>query len=275
MVSCKGCRPLPMGSNCAGYGRPFYALEDETVKIALASAPVRTRDVEYNLSAMLQAIRQCGGQADLVLFGESVLQGFDCLSWDYETDLRIAVSREDSRMMRIRDAARHSQIAVSFGYIERAGDALFSSQLVIDASGPVIHNFHRVSVGWKEYWHTDGHYQEGANFEAFSYLGKRLAIALCGDLWTEGRPQEMRRLRADAVLWPVWCDYNARRWNESVKYDYARQAALCGDCVVYVNPFCVDSEGMDIASGGAACFRRGEIVREAPAGKSGVLLVEV
>ena len=92
-------------------------------------------------------------------------------------------------MMRIRDAARHSQIAVSFGYIERAGDALFSSQMVIDASGAVIHNFHRVSVGWKEYWHTDGHYREGATFEAFSYLGKRLAIALCGDLWTEGRPR--------------------------------------------------------------------------------------
>lgn len=245
------------------------------MKIALASAPVRPGDVEYNLSVMLQAIRQCGGQADLVLFGESVLQGFDCLSWDYETDRRVAVSREDARVARIRDAARDSQIAVSFGYIEKEGDALFSSQLVIDAMGAIIHNFHRVSVGWKEYWHTDAHYLEGANFQAFSYLGKRLAIALCGDLWTEGRPREMRDLRVDAVLWPVWCDYNAQKWNESVKYEYARQAALCGDCVLYVNPFCVDLNASDVATGGAACFQRGEITREAPAGESGVLLVEV
>lgn len=245
------------------------------MKIALASAPVRTGDVEHNLSAMLQTIRQCAGKAELVLFGETVLQGFECLSWDYETDRRVAVSREDARIARIRDAARDSQIAVSFGYIEKAGDALFSSQMVIDAKGAIIHNFHRVSVGWKEYWHTDAHYREGANFEAFSYRGKRLAIGLCGDLWTEGRPREMRGLRANIVLWPVWCDYNAQKWNETVKYEYAHQAALCGDCVLYVNPFCVDPNATDAASGGAACFQRGEITREAPAGKSGVLLVEV
>jgi len=245
------------------------------MKIALASAPVRPGDVEYNLSAMLQTIRQCAGKADMVLFGETVLQGFDCLSWDYEADRRVAVAQDDPRIARIRDAAEQSQIAVAFGYIERDGDALLSSQMVIDAKGAIIHNFHRVSVGWKEYWHTDAHYQEGANFQAFSYLGKRLAIGLCGDLWTEGRPQEMRGLHADAVLWPVWCDYNAQKWNESVKYEYARQAALCGDCVLYVNPFCVDPNASDVASGGAACFQRGEITREAPAGKSGVLLVEV
>lgn len=243
--------------------------------IALASAPVRTGDVEHNLTALLQTIRQCGGQAELVLFGESVLQGFDCLTWDYESDRNVAVSQDDSRIARIRGAAEQRQIAVSFGYIERDGDALFSSQMVIDAQGAILHNFHRVSVGWKEYWHTDAHYREGANFEAFSYREKRLAIGLCGDLWTEGRPREMRKLHADAVLWPVWCDYNAQKWNESIKYEYAQQAALCGDCVLYVNPFCVDPDAADAASGGAACFRRGEIAREAPAGKSGVLLVEV
>lgn len=245
------------------------------MKIALASSPVITGDIQHNISSILQTMEQCSGKADMVLFGESVLQGFDCLTWDYETDRRMAVSRSDPQIMQIREAARQYGIAVSFGYIEKVDDSLFSSQIVIDAAGTVIHNFHRVSVGWKEYWHTDDHYCEGTNFEIFSYAGKKFAIGLCGDLWTDCRPEEMRMLNADVVLWPVWCDYNAAQWNESIKYEYAEQAALCGDCVLLVNPFCADLDVTDAASGGVVCFKNGTIAQEAPAGKSGILIVEV
>lgn len=245
------------------------------MKIALASHPVVTKNISHNLASMSRAIEQCSGKADMVVMGEAALQGFECLTWDYETDSHMAVSQDDPRIAQICDTAKRNQIAVSFGYIENAYDALFSSQIVIDAEGRIIHNFRRVSVGWKEYWHTDEHYQEGKRFEAFSYKGKRWAIGLCGDLWTEERPEEMRRLNADIVLWPVWCDYIAQRWNESVKYEYARQAALCGDCVLYVNPFCADEDVSDAASGGATCFKNGTIAQEAPAGKSDILIVEL
>lgn len=245
------------------------------MKIALASSPVVTRDIQHNLSSILQTVEQYSGKADLVLFGESSLQGFECLTWDYETDCRMAVSQDDPRMVQVRDAAKRNRIAVSFGYIERVHDALYSSQIVIAATGTVIHNFRRVSVGWKEYWHTDDHYREGRNFEPFSYGGKKFAIGLCGDFWTEGRPEEMKALHPDVVLWPVWCDYNAQKWNEHVKYEYARQAARCGDCVLFVNPFCADSNVTDAATGGAVHFQKGIIAEEAPAGKSGVLIVEI
>lgn len=245
------------------------------MKIALASSLVITKNIQHNLSSILQTIEQCSKKADMVLFGEASLQGFECLTWNYKTDCYMAVSQNDSRIIQIRDAAKQNQVAVSLGYMEKIDDALFSSQIVIDATGMVIHNFHRVSTGWKEYWHTDDHYREGTNFESFSYKGNTFAIALCGDLWTDNRPEEMRSLNVDAVLWPVWCDYNAHKWNRSVKYEYAQQAALCGDCVLYVNPFCTDQNVTDAASGGAACFRMGAIAAEIPAGKSDILFVEI
>ena len=49
------------------------------MKIALASAPVRNGDIEFNLRSMLDSMRACAGNAELILFGESVLQGFDAL----------------------------------------------------------------------------------------------------------------------------------------------------------------------------------------------------
>ena len=143
------------------------------------------------------------------------------------------------------------------------------------AGGDGIDVFRRVSVGWKDVRRTDGHYREGDGFHLFSYGGIRFATALCGDLWTPGRPEELAALGADAVLWPVWCDYPAAEWNEQVKLEYAAQASRCGCPVLYVNPFCVDPAAPDAAAGGAACFSGGRIVCEAPAGESGILFVEL
>lgn len=245
------------------------------MKIALASAPVKNRNIESNLQAMIDAMEDCSGNADLILFGESVLQGFDSLCWDYEIDRLMAVALTDAPIQRMCKAAREYNIVVSFGFIERGDDVLYSSQIFIGSDGEIVNVFRRVSVGWKYYWLTDDHYREGSCFEAFTYGGKRVAIGLCGDLWTDGRPEEMKALNADIVLWPVWCDYKADEWNSSVKHEYAEQAALCGDCVLFVNPFCADPDVTDAAAGGAAYFKNGSIVMEAPSGKSGILTVKI
>ena len=245
------------------------------MKIALAGKPVIDGDTQFNKNQIIQTIEECRGKADLVLFGETVLQGFNSLVWDYAADGRVAVSCDDNVILQIRAAARQNGVAVCFGYIESCGGGLFSSQIFIGSSGEVVNNFRRVSVGWKDYRLTDGHYREGDGFQAFSYGGKKFAVGLCGDLWTEGRPEEMRALGADIVLWPVWCDYAAAEWNEVKKNEYAAQAARCGGRVLLVNPFCADEGVSDGAAGGAAYFSGGEIVAEMPAGSAGILIVEV
>ncbi|NLJ64230.1 MAG: carbon-nitrogen hydrolase family protein [Christensenellaceae bacterium] len=245
------------------------------MKIALASAPVKNLDVEYNLSSMVEYIEHCSGRADIILFGESVLQGFDCLCWDYEVDKSVAFSIHDASIVAMKNAARDNNIAVSFGFVEKKGNALYSSQVFIGSNGKIVNLFHRVSEGWKELTKTDSHYREGKTFKKFVYGGKSFATAICGDLWTEGRPEEMKTLNANIVLWPVWCDYNHEEWNSSIKYEYAQQAALCSDCVLYVNPYRIEASDYDIARGGAAYFSGGSIVKEMPAGKNGVLIVEV
>ncbi len=245
------------------------------MKIALASEPVVTGDIRKNIFHIIQLIERLSGTADLIVFGETALQGFDCLTWDYEKDLYMAISQDNMQIIQICSAAKKNRIAVSFGYIEYYDDALFSSQLVIDADGFIVHNFRRVSNGWKEYWHTDEHYREGTSFETFRLGDKSFAIGLCGDLWAEDRPQEMKALNADIVLWPVWCDYNADDWNNRLKFEYAQQAKKCGDIVLCVNPFCADSKVNDSAAGGAVCFKEGKITDELPAGKIGVLVVDL
>ena len=85
----------------------------------------------------------------------------------------------------------------------------------------------------------------------------------------------MKRLLPDIVFWPVYTDYNYNEWNETIKYEYAGQAGKVGGKVLYVNSFCIDKESDEIATGGSVLFRDGNIDKEIPSGKEGVLVVEV
>ncbi len=245
------------------------------MKIALASSRVIDKDIDFNIHSMLEAIRDSSGRADMILFGESVLQGFNSLCWDYEKDKYMAVSLTDAPICRMQEAAKEYEIAVSFGYIEKVGELLYSSQIVIDSNGTVIHNFHRVSEGWKDCWLTDDHYREGDAFTVFAYQGKRFAIGLCGDLWTEGRPEEMKALNVDVILWPVCCGYDIDEWNSKAKFEYAEQAALCGECVLFVDPTYTAPDIMARTTSAAIYFKNGKIAAELPAGESGILIVEI
>jgi len=245
------------------------------LRIALASSPVRNGEISFNLASLIDAVKKCSGIADVIIFGETVLQGFDCLSWDFEIDKFNAVSLLDDVVLRLCDAAKVHHITISFGMIERDSDSLYSSQVFIDSDGKIIDVFRRVSIGWKDYTQTDWHYQEGTCFHSFSYGGKSFSVALCGDLWTDGKPEEISDLNSDIVFWPVWCDYDSLEWNERIKFEYAQQAALCGIHVLLVNPFCADLDSIGYAAGGAAHFCSGTILSEIPSGEPGILFVDI
>lgn len=243
------------------------------MKIALAAVGFITNDVAYNKKKIVDVLREYSGKADLVLFGETFLQGFDSLNWSFDRDKDVAVEVSSPIIAEIREAAREYSVAVSFGYVERAGDKLYSSQLTIGKDGGVIDNYRRISRGWRESF-TDFHYCEGKEFSKFSFEGKTFAVGLCGDFWDDAIAAKMRELSPDAVLWPVYTDFDYNEWNTSMKLEYAEQAKKVGDNVFYVNSVCLKTEADEIARGGAVWFRKGEIADEKPAGHESVLIAE-
>ena len=242
------------------------------MKIALAAVGFRNGDTVYNKEQIKKVIRGNREKSDLILFGETFLQGFDSLSWDYDTDREIAVSVDDPVIDEIREAAKSGSVAVSFGYIEKAEDSIFSSQLTIGKNGEIIDNFRRVSSGWKEPV-ADLHYKEGDGFRTFSFEDKEFAVGLCGDMWDDENVRQMKDLNADVVLWPVYTDFNYEEWNNTIKDEYAEQAGLFGHNVMYVNSVCLGREGQEIARGGAAYFLDGKIEYQTPAGKESILYI--
>jgi N-carbamoylputrescine amidase len=242
------------------------------MKIAMAASGFINCDTEYNKNIIKKTARKYSGQVDMILFGETFLQGFYALNWDKTHDSGIAVSIDAPVITELREAARDNSIAISFGYIEKVNDVFYSSQLTIGEDGKIVDNYRRISPGWKEP-QTDNDYREGEAFHTFLYKGIEFSVALCGDLWHDEYLSQMIKINPNVLLWPVYTDFNYEEWNSKIKYEYAARVAELKSKVLYVNSICLDKEGVEIARGGAAYFENGRIIDEVPAGREELLIV--
>lgn len=245
------------------------------MKCALAVVGFINEDIEYNKAVLADTLRKCAGRADVVIFGEAFLQGFYGINFIAKHDTTVSISRDDMIIREICSMAKEYTIAVSFGFIEKEDDVFFSSQMTIDKNGQIIDLYRRVSPGWKESF-AGKEYCEGDGFHTFHLLGREVAVGLCGDLWYEENITRLNELEPDIVWWPVYTDYNYLEWNNTVKFEYAKQAGKINAPVFYVNSVCMDKpDNREIAKGGAALFDKSLIKEELPAGNEGVLIVEV
>lgn len=244
------------------------------MNILLAAVGFINNNILYNKNKIIDILKKYCNKTDLIVFGEAFLQGFDSLTWDYEKDTSIALLQNSEVISEIRDNARKYNTAISFGYIEKENEEIYSSQITIDNKGNIINNYRRISTGWKEQG-VSNNYKEGTSFQKFILNDLTFSVGLCGDLWYDENVKKIRDLKTDIVLWPVYVDFNYKEWNEAIKYEYATQAKNIGTNVLLVNSYCLDVEEENIARGGAIMFKDGEIVKEEKAGYEKVLLITI
>ncbi len=239
------------------------------MKIGLVSEIFRNNDIGFNCRQIDKRLAEAKERnIDLVCFGESFLQGFDGLTWQHKEDLQRACSQEGETIQSIKELAVRHDTALSFGYIERVEDLIYSSNLVISSQGQILNNYRRVSVGWKVPRANPQYYKEGLSFGTFSFKGKQFATAICGDLWYDDNIEAIKKLQADCILWPIYVDYPVAKWEGGEKKEYARQVASLGVPVLMINSFV---EAADRAKGGCCIFRSGKILKELPMGELGLL----
>ena len=235
------------------------------MNIGLVSYEFRNNDIPFNIAQMERAMRAAQGSADLLCFGETFLQGFDALSWKYEQDQDVAISADSPVMDRLRGLTLQYGVDLLFGYIERCNDAIYSSCAVIE-NGNLLHNYRRVSRGWKEYTITDEHYREGSDTSGFLYHGQPVTIALCGDLW-----DFPERFRTDHLLiWPVYVSFSLDEWTR-YEIKYAEQAQLAARKVLMINSISQEPKSY----GGAFYFKDGRIEKKLPYDTEDILIVNI
>lgn len=243
------------------------------MRIVLIPELFMDMDVDFNMSQMIHWLDYFTGQdVDLVVFGEAFLQGFGAINADYEHDLELAVAQDDAVILQLREACRKAGLALAFGYIEKVDGKLYSACMVIGPEGETLHNFRRVSPGWKlGSAFEDDRYQEGNVYRPFDYRGKTIDVAICGDLWYENLIENYEKVTADFTLWPLYTNYDIETWEGGEKQEYALRVASLNRPVLMVN--CID-EGENIAVGGAFVFEDGKVKQELSMGEKGFLVFE-
>lgn len=236
------------------------------MRIGLVSYRCKNRDIAFNMRQIERAMKRSKGKTDLLCFGEAFLQGFDSLCWDYETDQSVAVELSSDTIAQLKSWTARYSVALVMGYIEKDQGKLYSSCVVI-SNGEIVHNYRRISKGWKESIKTDEHYCEGTKTEAFHLYGKELMIALCGDLWDFPDQFKTEHL----LLWPVYVNFTLEEWNNGVLDEYAAQAALAANDVLMINP--IDKEPLN--HGGSFHFHNGQTVAKIPFDHEGILIVDI
>ena len=236
------------------------------MRIGLVSYRCENRNIEFNMGQIERAMKLSEGKADLLCFGEAFLQGFDSLCWDYETDRRTALELSSGTISRLREWTVRYGVSLMTGYIEKDGGKLYSSCAVL-SKGEIVHNYRRISKGWKEYSITDDHYCEGTDTSPFRLDGKEIGLALCGDLWDF--PDRFRT--ENLLIWPVYVNYTTEDWNSGVLEEYAAQAALAAKDVLMVNPLDNDPEN----HGGSFRFHDGQVVARLPFDKEDIRTVHI
>ncbi len=235
------------------------------MKIGLAAYRFINNDIAFNMVQIEKAMKAAQGKAELLCFGEAFLQGFDALNWDYEHDREVAVTQDSDIIRSIRAMTVRYGVDLLFGYLEREGDYLYSACMVIE-NGKILHNYRRISKGWKEYSRTGAHYCEGIDTPDFLYKGRLFRIALCGDLW-----DYPERFKTEAtLLWPVYVNFSLPEWQQ-YEQEYAQQAALAASQTLLINSITEDPE----AIGGAFCYENGRITARLSYNTEGILYVEV
>lgn len=236
------------------------------MRVGLAAFECKNKDVAFNMSQIERAMRESRGKVDLLCFGEAYLQGFDSLCWDYTVDKEMALEQKSETVCQLCKWSEEYGAALLTGYIERAKESLYSSCIVIEG-GKVLHNYRRITKGWKEYMKTDEHYQEGTITEEFTFHNHKIRLALCGDMWDCPEKFKTKHL----LIWPVYVNFTVEQWNCEEMASYARQAALAAEHVLMVNP--IDYEPLN--HGGAFYFCNGQILNRLPFDQEGILIVDI
>lgn len=236
--------------------------------IGLVSSLNVDNDIEYNLKQIRNYAEQAKESSiDLICFGESFLQGFECLSWKYEVDCKIAKQIDCEIIREIKEIAIKNKVAISFGMIEKYREVLYSSNVVIGEDGNIVDVFRRVSTGWKEPM-ASNKYCEGSGFHTFTYKDKIFTTAICGDLWYDSNLLEIQNKKSDIVLWPLYVDYSIKKWEDGTLDEYANRVKDIKVPVCFINSYV---KGQNRANGGCYVFFHGKVVQALPMGKTGIL----
>ena len=239
-------------------------------------------DSLQNLAAMVRMAREAArGGADLVLFPEAALSGL-INDDDPAHDLALGEPIPGPATETLVAVARELGIWIAFGLLERAGDRLYDTAVLLDAKGTLRLSYRRINPQWHGSSASPEVYRVGTGVDAVMTPWGKMAILICGDLFDDRAVAQARALAPDWVLFPFAREFTGGgvaqgRWDREEMPFYAERVRILAAPMLMVN-YLADGATLptDASFGGAfVVLRNGTVAAQKPLGEEGLLMVDV
>lgn len=240
-----------------------------------------TGDVGANLAAMEALANQAADAgAELVLFPEAAVTG-GINNDDPAHDLPLGQPVPGPATERLGRLARRRSIHLATGILEREGDCLYDSAVLLGATGRILLKYRRINPQWHGGKADPAVYRQGSSVGSAGTPWGEVAIVICGDLFDEAVASQLRALRVDYLLFPFSRNFNdgsfdQDRWDREEAAAYAA-AGTWHDCTTLMVNLIEDPDEFEYASFGGAMVvsAEGEVLASRPLGVPGILLTDV
>lgn len=217
--------------------------------------------------------------ADLVLFPEASLTGL-VNNDDPEHDLLLGTPIPGPATEVLSRVARGRGLHIGCGLLERDGDQLFDSAVLLDPEGAIALRYRRISSGWHGRLTEATAYGQGYDVPLARTALGTFAFLLCGDLFDDTIAMRAHDLGVDWLLFPLWRRFvdgsrDPKEWSATEEALYAERVARVGATTLMVNALADDALGGGAFGGAWVRAADGTPRATLPIGQAGALLADV
>ncbi len=172
-----------------------------SLKVAALDVPHRFGDPIAQLE-LTDRLLANAADLDLALLPECALTGYVSESKDFDLS-RFAEPLDGPTAAALSKLSRKHGVALAGPVIEQAGDALFNSFVIFDASGALLAHYRKRNPWLPETWATPGDLPN----PVFKLGSTTLTVAICFDVHFLAEDAPLQLLASDVLLFPsAWVD---------------------------------------------------------------------
>jgi N-carbamoylputrescine amidase len=238
-------------------------------------------DHEANVAEMVSCAEQAAqAGAALVLFPEAALTGL-INNGDPLHDLPLGQSVPGPLTERLAAISRQYGVYIGSGLLERDGNCLYDTAVLLNASGEIALKYRRIQPQWHGKNADPAVYRQGDGVTTVVTPFGRVGFLICGDLFDDGIVAELCALHPDYVLFPfARCfdsgAFDQDRWDTEEQAEYIRRASRLHCTVLMVNQLEDPSAFPHACFGGALIVSpTGDVVTRWPLGRDGILYADL
>jgi NAD+ synthase (glutamine-hydrolysing) len=221
-------------------------------------------DFEHNSAQVLSQLALADGKVDLVVFGELALCGYPLGDLSYRLD--VIEKTESALADLVAESKKYPTLTVVLGHVSLAKErhpqqsafAIAHNSATVFSNGTVIGRYDKQRLPTYDVFDDWRNFVPGTNELVFELKNKKIAVAICEDIWdsNSGQSQRLEDLGVDLLVVPNGSPYTRTKQSERrfAARDFQRKfeiayANLCGgqdELVFDGDSFRLDKDGQEV-----------------------------